>query len=217
MWEPAHQPHQWEPAHEHQAGPDVWSTLQAAAAYARYAPASPFGGVGEYVHDGQPLAQATFAAAGGDHQLAYGGGHQHVGHGNFYGPAQSVSAFGKLAQTTQPTHYYYCAAVPAAQAQATHYAQPAFSEPGPGVTWYADGKNCKSAPKQAKAELQRLRQAAARREASRYSSARFECAFPGCTSRLNRACKLKASIHTRCARAYTHTPFQPRLTLPPPP
>jgi hypothetical protein len=175
MWEPAHQPHPWEPA-QHETGLDVYSTLHD----------------GEYVHDGQPLAQATFAAAGGDNQLAYGGGGQHVGYGNFYGPAQSVvsAAFGKLAQTTQPTHYYYCAAVPAAQAQATHYAQPAFSEPGPGVTWYADGK--KSAPKQAKAELQRLRQAATTREASRYSSARFECAFPGCTSRLNRACKRKS-------------------------
>lgn len=42
-------------------------------------------------------------------------------------------------------------------------------------------------PKQSKAEVVRLRQEAATREAKRYACARFECAFDGCGSRLNRA------------------------------
>lgn len=42
-------------------------------------------------------------------------------------------------------------------------------------------------PKHSKAEVIRLRQEAATREAQRYAAARFECAFKGCGSRLNRA------------------------------
>ncbi|KAJ1625416.1 hypothetical protein T492DRAFT_1123262 [Pavlovales sp. CCMP2436] len=103
----------------------------------------------------------------------YGGGHQFAAR---YG---GVPSFGP-ALSVEPHYYYYAAVVPAQ----------ALAQTGR----YTGGKKV-AAPKQAKAELQRLRQAAATREESRYASARFECTFPGCDSRLNRSSD--ARTHSR--------------------
>ncbi|KAG8464600.1 hypothetical protein KFE25_009968 [Diacronema lutheri] len=54
----------------------------------------------------------------------------------------------------------------------------------------ANGK----APNQAKVELLRLKHEAAQREALRYASARFECGFAGCGSRLNRASDARTHV-----------------------